>query len=113
MSSWFFTQEPEEINEAFNGFMKKWQDSEWNEPTRLAIHWYIEANTGAGGVEGSIFLIQASLELLSWVYLMESTGACKPCAEADFSNNKLWPASRKIECLLDKMKVPKDIPSAL
>jgi hypothetical protein len=113
VSSWFFDFESEEINEAFIGYMKKWADLNWNEPIRLAIHWYTEANIGAGGVEGSIILIQAALEMLSWVYLLEAPGACKPCTRADFSNNRLWPASRKIGRLLDAMKIPKKIPDEL
>jgi hypothetical protein len=113
VNSWFFEFEPQDINEAFNGFMKKWADTIWNEPTRLAIHWYIEANIGAGGVEGSIVLIQAALELFSWVYLMEAPSACKPCTAADFANNRKWPASKKIERLLEEMNIPTDIPREL
>ncbi len=108
--SWFFDFEPEKINEAFIGFMKKWVDPDWNEPTRLAIHWYIEANIGSGGVEGSIILIQAALELLAWVYLMEAPGASKPCTVEAFHK---WPASRKIEHLLTSMGIPVTIPSEL
>jgi len=113
VSSWFFDFESEDLSEAFTGFIKKWMDNDWNEPTRLAIHWYIEANIGAGGVEGSIVLIQAALEMLSRVYLMEAPGACKPCTASDFGNNRLWPASKKIERLLDEMKIPKAVPTEL
>ena len=110
VSSWFFDFESNEINEAFIGFMKKWMDLDWNEPTRFAIHWYIEANIGSGGVEGSIVLIQAALELLAWVFLMEAPGASKPCTVEVF---KGWPASKKIEHLLGSMGIPVTIPSEL
>jgi hypothetical protein len=110
VSSWFYTFEPQEINEAFNGYMEKWVDPFWNEPTRLAIHWYIEANIGSGGVEGSIVLIQAALEMLSWIYLIEAPGASKPCTINEFEN---WPASKKIENLLKSMGIPVTIPNQL
>lgn len=110
VSSWFFDFESDKVNEAFIGFMKKWMDHDWNEPIRFAIHWYIEANIGSGGVEGSIILIQAALELLAWVYLMEAPGASKPCTIEEFGK---WPASRKIEHLLKSLGVPVTIPSEL
>jgi len=108
VSSWFFTSEPQGINEAFNGYMEKWVDPFWNEPTKLAIHWYIEANIGSGGVEGSIVLIQAALEMLSWIYLIEAPDASKPCTINDFEEK--WPASKKIETLLKSMGIPLTIP---
>lgn len=64
VASWFPLQEPEKLTMAFVGFMKRWTDSNWREPLKLAIHWYVESNLQAGAVEGSIIMTQAAFELL-------------------------------------------------
>lgn len=64
VASWFPLQEPEQLTIAFVGFMKRWTDSNWREPLKLAIHWYIESNLQAGAVEGSVIMTQAAFELL-------------------------------------------------
>ena len=59
-------------------------------------------------MEGSIVLIQAALEIPSWIYLMEAPGASKLCTVNDFKKN--WPAGKKIENLLKSMGIPLTIP---
>jgi len=58
----------------FPGFLKLWQDDSWEEVTRVAIHWYIEANAQAGSIEGSIVLTQTAFELLASAVLVENHG---------------------------------------
>lgn len=64
VASWFSLQEPKQLMMAFVGFMKRWTDSNWREPLKLAIHWYVESNLQAGAIEGSIIMTQAAFELL-------------------------------------------------
>ena len=58
-------------NQAFQGFVRNWADDYWRPCLQQAIHWYSEANMGAGGLEGSIAIIQLALELLCWACLEE------------------------------------------
>ena len=75
VESWFpqhnVVNSVHEINQAFRGFMARWEDDLWKEPVKHSIHWYVESNIGAGGIEGAIVLTQTALELLGWLYLVE------------------------------------------
>lgn len=62
--SWFPLHKPQNLIQLFVGFMKRWTDSIWQEPIKLAIHWYVESNLQAGAIEGSIIMAQAAFELL-------------------------------------------------
>jgi len=90
---------------AFPGFLKWWQD--WGESAKLAIFWYLQSNRNAGGVEGSIILTQAALELLAWVHLVEKGSI----SEKAFEEKPLKYISQKINRLLEECGIPKDIPS--
>jgi hypothetical protein len=109
VSSWFNDVEPKTIDETFKGFMILWNDCDWRETIKTAIHWYVEANIGAGGVEGAIVLTQTALELLAWVYLIETSET--PAYTVD-SFEKLH-ADKKISLLLESMKIPTHIPKEL
>ena len=61
------------MNQAFQGFTRIWTDDYWRPCLKQAIHWYTEVNRGAGGMEGSIALIQLALELICWACLEESS----------------------------------------
>lgn len=98
------------LNEAFSGFMRLWDDALWRDPIKNAIHWYIEANTNAGGVEGGIVLVQTALELLSWVYLVEDEAS--KVMSANRFNNKVH-ADERIVSLLQKLSIPTEIPRRL
>lgn len=90
------------LSDAFSGFMRLWDDALWREPIKNAVHWYIEANTNAGGVEGGIVLVQTALELLSWVYLVEDK-ASKVMSGNKFNEAQ---AEKRIVSLLDKLSIP-------
>lgn len=112
VSSWCPYNEPQEltkVSEVFYGFMSKWETKEWSDAIRIAIHWYAEANTGAGGVEGSIVLTQTALELLGWVYLVEDPLTAQMSAK---KFNDLA-AAEKIRRLLSSLGIPTNIPSEL
>jgi hypothetical protein len=87
--------------------MAKWKSSLWNEPIKNAIHWYVESNIGAGGVEGALVLIQAALELLSWLYLVEDPTTAK-CSTSKFNPKS---AEVKIRELLCALGIPAAIPA--
>lgn len=65
--SWFSEHVPaNEHGQAFAGFWKLWQDQEWSDTLRVAIHWYIESNRRSGGMEGALVLAHTALEMLAW-----------------------------------------------
>jgi len=98
-----------ELNQAFRGFMAKWDDSLWRDPIKHSIHWYVEANIGAGGVEGGIVLTQTALELLGWLYFVEDPPtATLTAAQFDRMN-----AETKIRDLLRALNIPVGIPTCL
>lgn len=98
-----------EINKAFRGFLTKWNDQLWKVPIKHIIHWYIESNIGSGGIEGSIIFIQAALELLSWLYLVEDSATKQFCIK-QFNDLK---AMEKIQNLLSILGIPASIPPGL
>ena len=110
VSSWFNGVEPKIIEETFEGFMSQWDDRDtWRETIKTAVHWYVEANICAGGVEGAIVLTQTALELLAWVYLVE-TPSTPAYNIPEFKNMQ---ADHKIRLLLESMKIPVHIPKDL
>lgn len=106
--SWFLELNSREcLVEVFSGFVGQWKDLK--ESLMLSIHWYVEGNKHVGGVEGSIVLIQAALEHLSWVWLVDK----KRDIEKEKFKKKYNATSKKINCLLEKLSIPKNIPSSL
>lgn len=75
----------------------------------LALHWYVEANMCAGGVEGAVVLAQTSFELLAWTLLVEER---RVLSEESFQPGKL-PAMDKLRLLISACGIPLDIPSSL
>jgi hypothetical protein len=97
------------LSDAFSGFIRLLEDALWCEPIKNAVHWYIEANTNAGGVEGGIVLVQTALELLSWVYLVEDE-TNKIMSATKFNE---VPAEERIISLLQKLSIPTELPNEL
>jgi hypothetical protein len=73
---------------------------------QTALHWLIESEQCAGGVEGAIILQQAALECLAWLAIAVDK---KICSESGF---KGLPAADKIRWLLSLHKIDATIPSA-
>ena len=105
--SWFNSLSCTGLVDVFPGFHRRWQDETWNEPSRLAIHWYVESNMCAGGVEGGTILAQAAFELLAWTLLVEDR---KVLSEEGF---KKLPASDKLRLLLSACEIPLAIPESM
>lgn len=74
------------------------------EALQTALHWLIEAEQCAGGVEGAIILQQAALECLAWLEIVVQR---RLCSESGF---KPLPASDKIRWLLSLHNIQAEIP---
>lgn len=107
--SWFPTrpQDEKSLSSLFPYFLRRWQNNTWNEPIRLAIHWYLESNSKAGGIQGSIVLIQAAFELLAWTLIVEEK---KIISQDAFEK---LPAADKLRILLSQCSVPLAVPNSL
>lgn len=105
--SWFDTPSCAGLVEAFPGFVRRRKDATWKEPIELAIHWYVESNMCAGGVEGGTILAQAAFELLAWTFLVEDR---RVLSEDGFQK---LPASDKLRLLLSSCAIPLPIPSSM
>jgi len=99
-----------EISRAFRGFTAKWKSGLWKEPIKNSIHWYVESNVGAGGIEGAIVLAQTALELLSWLYLVEDP-ITRRLSIGNF--NERMDAAERIRQLLSSLGIPTVIPASL
>ncbi len=95
------------LERSLAGFHNRHLDPAWKEAIQLGIHWYIECNRRASGLEAAIILGQTGLELLGWTYLVESL---KTISIGGF--NEL-PAADKIRLLLAKCDIPLEIPVEL
>jgi hypothetical protein len=105
--SWFDHHHGQLIADVFPGFLKRWQDEIWRDSIETAIYWYIRSNTSEGGIDGSIILAQAALELLAWTLLVDDK---KKVSYVEF--NKM-PAAKKITLLLSECSIPLEMPSTL
>lgn len=75
------------------------------EALQTALHWLVESEQCAGGVEGAIILQQAALECLAW---LEIVVLRQICSESGF---KSLPASDKIRWLLSLHDIQAAIPN--
>lgn len=107
VGSWFDSWSRVGLVGVFPGFHRRWKDESWNEPIRLALHWYVESNMCAGGVEGGTILAQAAFELLAWTLLVEDQ---KVLSEDEFKKLR---ASDMLRSLLSSCEIPLAIPSSL
>lgn len=107
--SWFPDyQNAQSLSKLFPGFFQRWQNKiTWNEPIRLAIHWYLESNSKAGGVQGSIVLMQAAFELLSWTLIVEEK---KIISQDGFEK---LPAADKLRLILSQCNIQLKLPDSL
>ncbi len=107
VGSWFDRKSCVGLVEVFPGFHRRWIDDAWNEPIRLALHWYVESNMCAGGVEGGTILAQAAFELLAWSLLVEDRSVL---SEDGFQK---LPAADKLRLLLSSCEIPSAIPPSM
>ncbi len=109
MPSWYNDDAVEGIEQGFPGFYKRWTEEAWKETLLLALHWYVESNMCAGGVEGSVVLAQSAFELLAWTLLVEER---RVLSEESFQPGKL-PAMDKMRLLFSACGIPLAIPGSL
>lgn len=105
--SWFDSNRGYALVQAFPGFSRASQDPTWKAAVRRAIYWYVMSNAGASGMESSIILTQAALELLSWVSLTEDS---QSLSKQGF---KALSASDQLSLLFSRIGIPLEIPSDL
>jgi hypothetical protein len=108
LSAWLDRIHGEQFEGPFSGFMSRWLDNAWEEVIRLAVHWYIEANAGAGSIEGSIVLTQTAFELLGSAVLVDHHGWLSTRGYEE----KLE-ASDRVRLLFLWAGIPTEIPSEL
>jgi hypothetical protein len=104
--TWFDTHHGKELSDIVPGFMAKWNDPLSKEAFSYAIYWFVRANSGAAGTDGSLILSQAALETLSWMHLVTISGMSR-------SKYKNLNAEEAIRELLTTMNIPLGVPAAL
>jgi hypothetical protein len=97
----------DQLEQAFPGFMSRWADEGWRQVLDLAIHWYVEANSQAGSVEGSIVMTQTAQEMLSSAVFVEF----ERWLSAD--GFERLTAEDRVRSLMRWAGVPTDIPAEL
>ncbi len=105
--TWFDCHHGSLLSEVFPGFFSLWLNPKWAQPLRKAIYWYIVSNRLSAGIDGSLVLTQAALEVLSWT---SSRALAQP-----LSNSKLerLGAHQRICSLLAQLGIPLDVPPGL
>jgi len=104
VSSWFDHYNTQILSDVFPNFYNLWR-SNWHDDLKRAIYWYLRSNSLGGGLEGSIILAQAALELISWSLLVKE----RKCISSD--GYKKLSASDKISLLLSTLNIPIEVPS--
>jgi hypothetical protein len=105
--SWFDTHHASILTEAFPLFARKFLNPQARETLSASVYWYLKSNVASGGLDGSLIIAQAGLELLSWEILVRQTGTL---SEKGFKTQK---AAIQIRMLMERLGVPVVIPSEL
>lgn len=103
-SSWFPEIHGEILAELFDPFCRSHKDQKLGEPLVLAAHWYRRCNTNSSGMEGSIVLGMAALELLGTLVVVERN-ASMAAEEYDRLSS-----AKKLQDLLSALNVQPEIP---
>lgn len=96
------------FSKLFEKFVTLWNDELWKNALRMLIFWYVES-TVTQSPEAGIISASNALELLFWVYFVETT---MEISETE-SENKYRSLEKKLDKLLELASVPKDIPEYL
>ncbi|QDU15258.1 hypothetical protein CA11_30790 [Gimesia maris] len=103
--SWYYEMMHGTLEELFHSILRAHREPKKYEVLNTGISWYIEAELGAGLVEGAIVLQQAALESLAWYEVVEHR---KLCSVNGFNS---LPASDKIRLLLSLYSISSSIPT--
>ncbi|MDM1296884.1 hypothetical protein HX021_21600 [Sphingobacterium sp. N143] len=101
VSSWSNIHSPD-FTDLWQEFNKLWQDEMDKDFLITLIHWYCEANSSSGKIEGAIVMMQTALELIYNWLIVEKLQKVN-------SKQKIT-ASQKIEYILNELNVPIEIP---
>lgn len=105
--SWPSQNSIDGINRTWNTFSKLWKDENDKHFLTSAVHWYVEANSNSGFLEGSIIMIQVALELIyNWLIIEK----LKLLVGKD---GETISASNKIRLLLSQINCKNDVPNSL
>jgi len=105
--NWLDFHHGESMVELFPRFIERMKDTSWQEALRLALYWYVRADTNLVGPDGGCFLLQAALERLAWHVLVRDR---QSLSEDGFSR---LPAADQLRLLLSALSVPLAIPDGL
>lgn len=103
--SWYYDNVSGTFEELFHCLFRAQIEPKKYEVLTTGIGWYIEAELGAGLIEGAIVLQQAALESLAWFEVVEQR---KLCSVNGFNS---LPASDKIRWLLSLYSIPSTLPA--
>lgn len=103
--SWLYQTTDDSFHNLYSCMSSAFQDETRESALQTAIHWLIESEQCAGGIEGALILQQSALECLAWLEIVQVR---KLCSESGF---KGLPASDKIRWLLSLNNICCDIPS--
>ncbi|MBD1432360.1 hypothetical protein H8B06_05950 [Sphingobacterium sp. DN00404] len=103
VSSWSSIHFPV-FKDIWGKFNELWKDELDRDFLITVIHWYVESNSNAGKLEGSIILMQTALELIfNWLVV-------EHLRLIDKKSAKRLSAEQKIACILAQLNVPINIP---
>lgn len=102
--SWTSDENHNGIENIWGDFFKLWEDKNDRHSLKTILHWYTEANSNSAFIEGSIALLQNSLELL-FHWLISEKMKYVSTNDADSLS-----ASSKIGFLLSQFNLKPEIP---
>lgn len=94
----------EHLNDLWKKFRESWLKPENKNVLSSLIHWYVEANSQAGFIEGAIIFAQTALELIYNWWIVED----KKMILGKDSNS--ISASNKIRLIISQLNIPSEIP---
>ncbi len=103
--SWF-PSDPGCLATVFPGFLRLWQNPDWQDILRVVIHWYVETNLQAGAIEGAIILCQNALERLAYYVLVHDRHVLP---ETAFQQGGGMTAAHRLRLLFTEFGLPLDV----
>ena len=88
----------------FDPFCRIHKDPDRAEPLEVALHWYRHCNTQSSGLEGSLVLGMAALDVLGALVVVDPKGTMSA------ERYDALPGAKKLRRLLEALKLQPDIP---
>jgi len=108
-STWFSKHNPQQAEDLFPLFAKRWQQSEeWKDCLNTVVYWYARANSAgpSPGIDTGIILAQVALERLAFHYLVLVKRS------HTINQFKKLRASERLRLLFKKLRIPLAISKA-